>query len=146
MVLTYAQDCPAVDLVVRTSGESRLSDFLLLQSSTACLHFADALWPDMSFLDMLDAFASFQRMAPALASLRAIRPDIDPAHLGNACSEIGARCDKEDHIEGACICTWAGEDVACDCQQTCMGGPLLTGCSCYTRDDVLHREPFIVAV
>ena len=60
-----------MDLLVRTSGESRLSDFLLLQSSTAHLHFAAALWPDFSFGDMLDALAAYQRAAPALASLRA---------------------------------------------------------------------------
>lgn len=36
----------AVDLVIRTSGERRLSDFLLMESAYAELHFTDTLWPD----------------------------------------------------------------------------------------------------
>ena len=68
-----------MDLLVRTSGESRLSDFLLLQSSTAYLHFAAALWPDFTFGDMLDALAAYQRAAPALANLRAVCKTADTA-------------------------------------------------------------------
>lgn len=46
-----SQGSPPVDLVVRTSGETRLSDFLLLQSASAQLAFVDLLWPDLSFVD-----------------------------------------------------------------------------------------------
>lgn len=52
--------------MVRTSGETRLSDFLLPQSSHASLHFSPALWPDFSFLDLLAALAQFQRDAATL--------------------------------------------------------------------------------
>lgn len=60
------QGCPPVDLMIRTSGETRLSDFLLPQSSHATLCFSAALWPDFSFLDMLGALAQYQRDAPTL--------------------------------------------------------------------------------
>lgn len=43
-----------VDLIIRTSGEQRLSDFLLWESAFAELHFAERLWPDFS-TDDLDA-------------------------------------------------------------------------------------------
>ena len=42
----YAPDAPDVDLLIRTSGEQRLSNFLLWQSAYAELCFVDALWPD----------------------------------------------------------------------------------------------------
>lgn len=57
--------------MVRTSGETRLSDFLLLQSRWAALHFTPALWPDFSFHDMLAALLQFQREGPAIARMRA---------------------------------------------------------------------------
>lgn len=60
------QGCPPVDLMIRTSGETRLSDFLLPQSGHATLCFSTALWPDFSFLDMLSALTRFQRDAPTL--------------------------------------------------------------------------------
>jgi undecaprenyl diphosphate synthase len=42
----YAPELPDPDLVIRTSGEQRLSNFLLWQSAYAELVFADTLWPD----------------------------------------------------------------------------------------------------
>ena len=42
----YAADVPDVDLLIRTSGEKRLSNFLLWQSAYAELYFTDTLWPD----------------------------------------------------------------------------------------------------
>ena len=42
----YAPDVPDVDLLIRTSGEMRLSNFLLWQSAYAELYFTDELWPD----------------------------------------------------------------------------------------------------
>jgi hypothetical protein len=63
--------CGPVDLLVRTSGESRLSDFLLWQSRGALLAFTPALWPDFSLLDLAAAVARWQRAAPALAAAAA---------------------------------------------------------------------------
>ena len=42
----YAPDAPDVDLLIRTSGERRLSNFLLWQCAYAELYFTDLLWPD----------------------------------------------------------------------------------------------------
>jgi undecaprenyl pyrophosphate synthase len=42
----YAPDAPDVDLLIRTSGERRLSNFLLWQCAYAELYFTDTLWPD----------------------------------------------------------------------------------------------------
>ncbi len=50
-----------VDLVIRTSGEKRLSDFLLWESAYAELHFTERMWPDFNADDLADALASFRR-------------------------------------------------------------------------------------
>ncbi|MDR2667583.1 MAG: di-trans,poly-cis-decaprenylcistransferase [Puniceicoccales bacterium] len=50
---------PDVDLVVRTSGERRLSNFLLLQSAYAELHFTECLWPDFSREELLRAIDEY---------------------------------------------------------------------------------------
>lgn len=47
----YTAELPDVDLVIRTGGEKRLSNFLLWQSSYAELYFCDILWPDFSVGD-----------------------------------------------------------------------------------------------
>jgi undecaprenyl diphosphate synthase len=50
-----------VDLVIRTSGEQRLSDFLLWESAYAELHFTERNWPDFDAQDLAVALASFHR-------------------------------------------------------------------------------------
>jgi undecaprenyl diphosphate synthase len=50
-----------VDLLIRTSGEQRLSDFLLWESAYAELYFTDAMWPDFDDLELTKALAAFQR-------------------------------------------------------------------------------------
>ncbi|MFJ9523670.1 polyprenyl diphosphate synthase [Kitasatospora sp. NPDC101801] len=50
---------PPCDLIIRTSGEQRLSGFLLWQSSTAELYFSPELWPDFTELSLNDALASY---------------------------------------------------------------------------------------
>ena len=51
---------PPVDLLIRTGGEKRLSNFLLWDLSYAELFFSDELWPDFSRSDLFDAIKSFQ--------------------------------------------------------------------------------------
>ncbi|KAK9815737.1 hypothetical protein WJX72_008740 [[Myrmecia] bisecta] len=68
--LLYTRGCPPVDLLIRTSGESRLSDFLLWQSGFAQLVFTDVLWPDFTFMQLLRAIVAFQSNAAHLAALR----------------------------------------------------------------------------
>ena len=52
---------PPLDLVIRTSGEQRLSNFLLWQSAYAELLFVDTLWPDFDGQALSDAVAVFAR-------------------------------------------------------------------------------------
>ncbi len=54
-------DLPDPDLLIRTSGEQRLSNFLLWQSSYAELYVTPRLWPDFSREDLLDAIADYER-------------------------------------------------------------------------------------
>ncbi|HEX4761530.1 MAG TPA: undecaprenyl diphosphate synthase family protein, partial [Sphingomicrobium sp.] len=58
------RDLPELDMLIRTSGELRLSNFLLWQSAYAELLFLDVLWPDFdekAFADALEQFAARQR-------------------------------------------------------------------------------------
>jgi undecaprenyl diphosphate synthase len=52
-------DLPPPDLLIRTSGELRLSNFLLWQSAYAELMFVDTLWPDYGAKELADAVAEF---------------------------------------------------------------------------------------
>ena len=54
-------DMPDPDLVIRTSGEKRISNFLLWQSAYAELVFMDRLWPDFTKDDLEDAIREFHR-------------------------------------------------------------------------------------
>jgi len=55
----YTADLPDPDLVIRTSGEMRVSNFLLLQSAYAEFIFSPVLWPDFTKADLVEAIASF---------------------------------------------------------------------------------------
>jgi undecaprenyl diphosphate synthase len=57
----YAPDMPAPDVLVRTSGEYRISNFLLWQLAYAELVFTDVLWPDFRRSDLFAAIAEYQR-------------------------------------------------------------------------------------
>jgi undecaprenyl diphosphate synthase len=54
-------DLPAVDVLVRTSGEYRLSNFMLWQAAYTELVFQDVLWPDFAKADLASAIAVYQR-------------------------------------------------------------------------------------
>ncbi len=56
----YTADLPDPDLVLRTSGEERISNFLLWQVAYAELYFADVLWPGLTKTDFLRAIRAFQ--------------------------------------------------------------------------------------
>jgi undecaprenyl diphosphate synthase len=55
----YTADLPDPDLVIRTSGEQRLSNFLMWQSAYSELMFVDTLWPDFGKDDLAAALAAF---------------------------------------------------------------------------------------
>ncbi len=56
----YAPDVPDPDLMIRTSGELRISNFLLWQLSYAELYVTPVLWPDFREPDLYDALVAFQ--------------------------------------------------------------------------------------
>ncbi len=57
----YTADMPDPDLVIRTSGETRISNFLLMQAAYAELIFTPVLWPDFSKADLAAAIAEYAR-------------------------------------------------------------------------------------
>jgi short-chain Z-isoprenyl diphosphate synthase len=56
----YTYDCPDPDLIIRTSGEVRLSGFMLWQSAYSEFYFCDAHWPAFRKIDFLRAIRSYQ--------------------------------------------------------------------------------------
>jgi undecaprenyl diphosphate synthase len=67
-----------VDLVIRTSGEKRLSDFLLWESAYAELHFTERMWPEFEAQDLAEALTSFHRRERRFGGLQAERPELAP--------------------------------------------------------------------
>ena len=57
----YTSGVPNVDLLIRTSGEQRLSNFLLLQCSYAELYFTEVYWPDFKEQEYLAALNEYQK-------------------------------------------------------------------------------------
>ena len=57
----YTQNMPDVDLVIRTSGEHRISNFLLWQIAYAEFYFTEVLWPDFNEEELFKALLSFQK-------------------------------------------------------------------------------------
>jgi len=57
----YTQNLPDVDLLIRTSGEHRISNFLLWQIAYAELYFTDVLWPDFTEQNLYEAIISYQK-------------------------------------------------------------------------------------
>ena len=57
----YTRNLPNVDLLIRTGGESRVSNFLLWQIAYAEMYFTEILWPDFKEKDFLDAIGNYQK-------------------------------------------------------------------------------------
>ncbi|MCG2610798.1 isoprenyl transferase [Flavobacterium sp. SM15] len=57
----YTHNLPDVDLVIRTSGEHRISNFLLWQIAYAEFYFTEVLWPDFREKDLYEAIISYQK-------------------------------------------------------------------------------------
>jgi short-chain Z-isoprenyl diphosphate synthase len=57
----YTVELPDLDLIIRTSGEIRLSGFLLWQSARSEFYFSDVNWPEFRRIDFLRAIRSFQQ-------------------------------------------------------------------------------------
>ena len=57
----YTRNLPNVDLLIRTGGEKRVSNFLLWQIAYAEMYFTDLLWPDFKKEDFIDALDDYQK-------------------------------------------------------------------------------------
>jgi undecaprenyl diphosphate synthase len=57
----YTHDLPPVDLIIRTSGEHRLSNFLLWQAAYAEFYFTETLWPDFGGEELAKAITDFAK-------------------------------------------------------------------------------------
>lgn len=55
----YTKDQPPIDFLIRTSGELRISNFMLWQMAYAELYFPQTLWPDFGSKDLVDALENF---------------------------------------------------------------------------------------
>lgn len=55
----YTYDCPDPDLIIRTGGDIRISNFLLWQAAYSELYFTDTLWPDMTREDLMAAVENY---------------------------------------------------------------------------------------
>ena len=57
----YTRNLPDVDLLIRTSGEQRISNFLLWQIAYAELYFTGVLWPDFTKQHLYEAIIEYQK-------------------------------------------------------------------------------------
>jgi len=68
----YTADCPDPDLLIRTSGEMRISNFLLWQIAYAELYVTNTLWPDFTRTDLLQAVLEYQKRDRRYGGLSAV--------------------------------------------------------------------------
>jgi undecaprenyl diphosphate synthase len=68
----YTADCPDPDLLIRTSGEMRISNFLLWQIAYAELYVTHTLWPDFTRTDLLQAVLEYQKRDRRYGGLSAV--------------------------------------------------------------------------
>ena len=68
----YTHDLPELDLLVRTSGELRISNFLLWQSAYAEIHVTETLWPDFRRVNLLEAVVDYQQRRRRFGGLKLV--------------------------------------------------------------------------
>ncbi len=78
-LVTGEQNLRDVDLIIRTSGEKRLSDFLLWEGAYAELHFTERMWPEFEADDLAEALSSFHRRERRFGGLQSIAPQDVPS-------------------------------------------------------------------
>jgi len=70
------QDAPELDLLIRTAGEQRLSDFMLWEAAYAELYYTEVLWPEFRGRDLASALAEFGRRKRSFGGLLKIEPQV----------------------------------------------------------------------
>ncbi len=81
---------PDVDLLIRTGGEKRLSDFLLWECAYAELVFTDRMWPDFGAVDLADALREFRSRERRFGRVPAAAPDPSLDEPARRQVEVGA--------------------------------------------------------
>uniref|UniRef100_A0A8C5L3N4 Alkyl transferase n=1 Tax=Jaculus jaculus TaxID=51337 RepID=A0A8C5L3N4_JACJA len=76
----YSNHSPNPDVLIRTSGEVRLSDFLLWQTSHSCLVFQPVLWPEYTFWNLCEAILRYQMNHSALQKARDLYAEEQKRH------------------------------------------------------------------
>jgi len=85
----YTAGSPDPDLLIRTSGEMRVSNFLLWQIAYAELYVTDTLWPDFTRADLLRAILDYQKRDRRFGGLGAHAPRPVPTGLRDTLAEAG---------------------------------------------------------
>jgi len=80
----YTRDMPDPDLLIRTSGEMRISNFLLWQIAYAELYVTDTLWPDFRRSHLLQAIREYQSRDRRFGGLTSVRSAPTDEHLVDA--------------------------------------------------------------
>ncbi len=68
----YTRDLPELDLLVRTSGELRISNFLLWQMAYAEIHVTETLWPDFRRVNLREAVVDYQQRSRRFGGLKLV--------------------------------------------------------------------------
>ncbi|HEV7893785.1 MAG TPA: isoprenyl transferase [Pyrinomonadaceae bacterium] len=68
----YTRGLPELDLLIRTSGELRISNFLLWQAAYSEIYVTETLWPDFRRADMLEAVIAYQRRDRRFGGLKLV--------------------------------------------------------------------------
>jgi undecaprenyl diphosphate synthase len=68
----YTSHLPELDLLIRTSGEMRLSNFLLWQAAYSEIYVTEALWPDFNGVKLLEAIGEFQKRERRFGGIESI--------------------------------------------------------------------------
>lgn len=71
----YSYNSPNPDLLIRTSGEVRLSDFLLWQTSHSCIVFQSVLWPEYTFWNLCEAIIQYQLNHQSIQKAREVHQE-----------------------------------------------------------------------
>lgn len=91
----YSRKSRDPDLLIRTSGEIRLSDFMLWQSSQSVIEFTSVLWPEFTIWHLLAAVVCYQRQCGFLEAFRHTGPhqlhSLDDRHLQTFTDDVETR-------------------------------------------------------
>ncbi|XP_020294415.1 dehydrodolichyl diphosphate synthase complex subunit DHDDS [Pseudomyrmex gracilis] len=94
----YTYNSPNPDLLIRTSGEVRLSDFLMWQISDTCVYFTDVLWPEFSIWHFFSAILYYQKYYPDLQRDVKMRNSKKPTTHNNRVSTYVNKLHREREI------------------------------------------------